>query len=113
MKNFSDHLKHIQGKPHHVRKRIAFGTAMGGTVVIALVWIGVSLSTGVFAIHPATFAQSTGGNIQSSGTDTSNQNLAGAAAAPTTQNSGPAQIQIIDTSSATSTAQGQQTTIPF
>lgn len=112
MKTVFDHINHIKGKPHHVRKRIAFGTAMGGTALIALLWAGLSLSTGAFVIHPTSLAQSTGDTeVTVAGTDNGNENLAGASAAQTQDQSGPARIQIITL--ATSTQQAEQTTIPF
>ena len=116
------HLEHIKGKPYHVRKRIVFGAAMGGTALIALVWFVGTLSAGTFAIHGSSFAQSTEqGNVMvaGNGNGNRNQNLAGTAAfAGGEQNStgasAPAHIESIDTATSTSnTKQTAATTIPF
>lgn len=124
MKTIFEHIEYVQGKPHHVRRRIAFGAAAGGTALIALVWFIGTLATGIFAIHGSSFAESTGqGQIVATGNGNGNanqSNVAGvaAAAAVSGQDSGnasaPAHIEIIDAASATSSAaQTDQTTIPF
>ncbi|MHB1769893.1 MAG: hypothetical protein ACYCPH_02315 [Minisyncoccota bacterium] len=121
MKTIFEHLERIQGKPHHVRKRIAFSAAMGGTALIAIVWFAGTLSAGTFAIHGSSFAESTGqGQIVATGNGNGgrNQNLAGAAAAVSgtgsLNGSAPAHIEIIDAASSTSSAPPEnQTVIPF
>lgn len=114
MQNFFDYIEHIKGKPHHVRKGIAFGAASIGTGLIALIWLVGTLGSGTFAIQETSFATNVGQEsslVPGGGNGT--QAIAGAAAAlPST--SGPARIEIIDAASSThKTAQPEQTTIPF
>lgn len=111
MKTFSEHITHIKGKPHHIRKRIAFAIAASGTGLIALVWLVGNLSLGTFALSDRSFADATGqGTVE---VKSSPQNLAAAAAALLPQ-SEPAHIEIVDTASSTRPVKkAEQTTIPF
>ena len=111
MKTIFDHIERIKQKPHHIRKRIAFGTAAAGTAVIALVWLVGNLSLGTFALKESSFADAVGtGGIEATG-DVS-QNLAGAAAA--LQDEDAPRIEIVDTSPSTQAAPKEEpTTIPF
>lgn len=115
MKTIFDHIERVQGKPHHIRKRIAFGAAAAGTAVIALVWLVSSIGTGAFALKDTSFAQSTGeeGTLTAAGDNTGQ--LAGAGAAPVLSGaSAPAYIEIIDAASSTSgQKKAEQTVIPF
>ena len=124
MKTVFEHLEHVKGKPHHVRKRVAFGAAASLTALVALVWFVGTLSAGVLAIQGSSFAQSAEQeSVAVTGSDSGNQNqngnLAGAAAAlPAGQSSGsasgPARIEIVTVaSSTTGTQQADETTIPF
>ena len=114
MKTISQHIEHVQGQPHHIRKRIAFGTATVVTTVIALVWLTSNLALGGFAIKSSTFAESTGqeGSAIAVTRSADSSNLAGAASAVPSA-SAPAQIEIVDTSSSSPEKQPEQTTIPF
>lgn len=116
MKTVFDHIEHMRGKPHHIRKRVAFTLAAAGAGVVGLVWLVGSVSLGVFAIQGSSFAESTGqGAVIVDNTGSSN--LAGAAAAlPTNQNSAnaPAHIEIVDIASSTpGQGKAEQTIIPF
>ncbi len=113
MKTVFQHIEHVKGKPHHVRKKVAFATAAVGTTIIAFVWLVSSVGTGVFALKATSFAQSTAdeGALIVQG-DNNSQSLAGAAAAGADANA-PARIEIIDTSASTSLKKAEQTTIPF
>jgi len=115
MKTVFDHIDHIKGQPHHIRKQVAFASAGALTIVIALTWFVGSLATGTFAIRDTSFTSS--GQIAPVTADGgANQNLAGAgAAAALPQNANvPAHIEIIDaTPAASSERQAEQTTIPF
>lgn len=113
MKNIFDHIEHVQGKPHHVRRRVAFLAAGGATGLIALVWLAGSLSSGAFAITGSSFAESTG--QAPAGAVTASPNLAGAAAAlPSAAAGTPARIEIVDAASSTSgQKKAEQTVIPF
>ena len=51
MKNVIEHIEYLKGKPHHVRRKVAVTTAAIGSALVALVWLGVSTATGVFAIQ--------------------------------------------------------------
>ncbi len=114
MKSVLKHIEHIKGKPHHIRKRVAFGTAAVGTAAVALVWLVGSLSSGVFALKDSSFAdQSSAGALTASGSNDS-QNLAGAAAANLAGAVVPAHIEIIDVASSTrAEKKAEPTTIPF
>lgn len=114
MKTVFEHIEHIKGKPHHIRKRIAFTTAAAGTGIIALVWLVGSISLGVFALKDNSFADTTG---QSPAVTTDNtadaSNLAGAASALESA-SAPAHIEIVNTTpSISGQKKAEQTTIPF
>ena len=115
MKTVSEHIQHIKGKPHHVRKRVAFGAATGVTAFIALVWLVGNLSLGSFAIPQTSFADAVnqgGAQVVVAHTSDATSGVAGAAAAFDT--SAPAHIEIIDTASSTPAAKRvEQTTIPF
>ncbi len=116
MKNIFDHIEQVKGKPHHVRKRIAFGAAALGSAFIALVWFTGSVMTGSFALHESNFAMSTGQeNPIVKVSDTGSQNLAGVAAAAALQSpNAPAHIEIVDTAASTAPSKpSEQTTIPF
>jgi len=117
MKKLFDHIEHLKGKPHHIRKQVSYGVAGTGTALIALVWFVSSISTGAFAIQGSSFADSVRqGAVLVANPDNANgdDNLAGAAAA---FSEGPAvapRIEIVAAPVATSsTVQREQTTIPF
>lgn len=113
MKAFFDHIERIKGKPHHVRKQIAFGAAGAGAAFVALVWLAGNISSGSFAIKGPSFADlANPGAIETGGGD-SLKNFAGAAAAFGDAEN-PARIEIVDTSSSTRAAKKPEpTTIPF
>jgi hypothetical protein len=46
------HLHAIRQKPEHIKKRIAVGTAVGITGLVALLWVVTLASTGAFALAP-------------------------------------------------------------
>lgn len=112
MRRVLEHIEHIKGKPHHVRKRVALVSAAAGTAVIALVWLFASLGTGAFALGNTSFAESTG---RESATLSGGANplVAGAGAARESA-SLPAHIEIVDVASSTQAGKkAEQTTIPF
>lgn len=118
MKTVFEHIEHVKGKPHHVRRRVAFAAAMSGAAIVALVWLVGSFSLGTFALQENSFADAVGqGSIKTTdggkGSPSVTSGIAGVAAVFQTANT-PASIEIIDTVS--STYQGkkaEQTTIPF
>lgn len=118
MKTVFEHLSHVKGKPHHIRKKIAFATAAGGAGVIALVWLVGSLSLGTFAIRGSSFADSVGQSSaittnSNDGNSPANSGVAGAAAALRAA-SAPAHIEIVDVVQSTSSRKkAEQTTLPF
>lgn len=116
MKTFFEHIAYVKGKPHHIRRQIAFSVAAAGSVFVALIWFVGSAATGAFAIQGSDFAMSTGqGNAVVTTNDSGNQNIAGAGAAAVLQETGAgAHIEIVDTSASTSPAKkSEQTTLPF
>lgn len=114
MKNIFEHIEKIKEKPHHIRKQITFSSAVVGAVAIALVWVIGSVSTGSFAIRESSFADITGSSAaEVVGDDRSAAGIAGVAAA-ISDTSAPAHIEIVDTSSSTSSSkQAEQNIIPF
>lgn len=114
MKNLFDHIEYVKGKPHHIRKRVALATAALGSGLIAIVWFVGSIATNSFAIQGASFASATDQqNAIVKTDDTSNQGLAGAAAAIKDAEA-PAHIDIVDTTaSVASKQQPEQTILPF
>lgn len=116
MKNIIDHIEHIKAKPHHIRKRVAFGVAAGTSVLIGLIWLVGSFEMGAFAIQGSNFAMSTGqGDVVATTSASGDQGLAGAAAAAALQDaSAPAHIEIVDTSvQPAQKSQPEQTILPF
>lgn len=112
MKTVFEHIEHIKGKPHHIRKRVAFGAAALGSGVVALAWFAISLATNAFAIQGSTFAMSVGQENVVATTSASRPQVAGAAAA--FEDAKPAHIEIVDTTVAEpAKKQSEQTTIPF
>jgi len=115
MKTVFEHVDHLKTKPHHVRKKVAFGIAGGVTGLVTVLWLGVSLSTNAFAIQGSSFAESTaqGPKVQTV-TENPGQNLAGAAAAVQKDTSGPARIEIVNiAATSTPAVHAEQTTISF
>lgn len=117
MKNVFEHIEHIKGKPHHIRRRIALTAAAATSAVIALVWLAGSFATGAFAIQGSDFAMSSGQAATVSAVDASGnqQNVAGAAAAAVLQPAdAPAHIEIVDTTpTAPAKQQSDPTILPF
>lgn len=117
MKTISDHIKHVHGKPHHIRRKVAFSVATTATALVAAVWLMGSLVGGTFALPNTSFADATGAPqpvtvVDQSG-DIQNAQVAGAAAAPALQDAdAPAHIQIVDVTPKPS-PKAEQTTIPF
>jgi hypothetical protein len=108
MKTIFDHIERIQGKPHHIRKQIAFGAAAAGTAIIALVWL-VSSVERVFALKILLCAE----YRKRTFTPPATEQLAGVGFR-TPSASAPAYIEIIDAASSTSgQKKTEQTTIPF
>lgn len=114
MKTIFDHIEHVKGKPHHIRKRVAFGAAASGTALIALVWFVQSISSSTFALKSTSFADSTREeSVVVTAADRGNQNVAGAAAA-LQDASAPAHIEIVDVVSSTQKPTPiERTIIPF
>ena len=116
MKNIFDHIERVKAKPHHVRKRVAFGVAAGTSFLIAFVWFVGSYASGGFAIQGSNFAMSTGqGGAVATTSASGSQALAGAAAAAAVQDANaPAHIEIVDTTpTAPAQKQSDQTILPF
>ncbi len=114
MRTIFQHIEHVKGKPHHIRKRVAFSAAAVGTAVIALAWLAGSLGTGAFALKDTSFTQSASGNGTSSASGGSEQFAGVGAASIIRSESEPARIEIIDApSSSQPIKKAEQTVIPF
>jgi hypothetical protein len=114
MKNIFEHIEHVKGKPHHIRKQVAFGAATVGASFIGLMWVGVSLATNSFAIQGSSFAQSTGQATVETVQKNGQQNLAGAAAALSPEEAAKPRIEIVNIATSSGpVSEPEQTTIPF
>lgn len=122
MKTIFDHIEQVKGKPHYVRKRVAFTAAACGSALIALVWLVGNVSRGTFAIQGTSFADSRGtASVVATDSDSDSNSdsnrvsdsLAGVASAVPAKDA-PAHIEIVDaTSSPSVKKQTEQTIIPF
>lgn len=116
MKNIIEHIEYVKGKPHHVRKQVAFGVATLMSALIAFVWLAGNYASGTFALRGSSFADATGQGttVQVVNSGANNQNLAGVGAASAFESSqdAPAHIEIIDTTPTTK-KQSEQTILPF
>lgn len=108
MKTVFEHIEHVKGKPHHIRKQVAFASAAVGAGAIALFWFIMSISLGSFAISGSSFADA---SVTEEVTVVDASGLAGAAAA--VDANVPAYIQIVDTTPAAPAKKPEQTTLPF
>ncbi|HUX81111.1 MAG TPA: hypothetical protein VMV38_02205 [Candidatus Paceibacterota bacterium] len=117
MKNIFEHIEHIKGKPHQVRKNIALATAAFGSALIAFVWLVGNTVSGSFALKGTSFAALAQPNIIATTTSISDTQteLAGVGAAGALQGpTAPAHIEIVDTTPAPSSQKSaEQTTLPF
>jgi len=114
MKTIFDHIEHVKGKPHHIRRQVAFTAAGCGAALIALVWLVGNVSLGTFAIKSTSFASATEGlSVVATDDSTAGANFAGVASAfPGAQE--PARIEIVDVaSSSVASGRAERTTIPF
>lgn len=114
MKTIFDHIEHVKGKPHHVRRQVAFATAGGGAALVALVWLVGNLALGTFAIKSTSFAEATEGvSVVAANDSAAGGNFAGVASVfPDV--SAPARIEIVDTASSSgASGRAERTTIPF
>ena len=117
MKKILEHIEYVKGKPHHVRKQVAFGAAAIMSALIAFVWLAGNYASGTFALRDTSFASATGQGdvIRAEQGDASTQGLAGVGAAAALENAkdAPAHIGIIDTAPAMPKKQPEQTILPF
>jgi len=117
MRTVSEHLDRVRERPHHVRRRIAFGTAGLLAGAIGLLWLGTSLATGAFAIQGAGFADATSGGIEVAPKGApANQGLAGAAGAPSAGDTSATQVEVVPSSDApirSPSSGASSTIIPF
>jgi len=119
MKTIFEHIEHVKGKPHHIRKKVAFTAAIVVTALIALVWFVGSLSLGAFALEGSSFADATeqGSFTVESGSEAGLPSKAGlpataGVAAALEGEDAPARIEIVDTAPPKQ-KKAEPTTIPF
>jgi hypothetical protein len=125
--NIRDHVERLKAKPEHIRKRIAVGTSVGITGVVAVVWFFTLLFGGTLSLAtPATVVQSNGtlAEVNSDGSTVNPGDANSVASANTgfsqllgavgisTAKSAPAALQVEDKAPAVATAT-QPTVIPF
>ncbi len=116
MKTIFAHIEQVKGKPHHIRKKIAFTVAASCATLVGLVWFISNVSLGVFTIQGSSFAESTGqtGVIATGVGENGSSNLAAVAAMPSENANTSVHIEIIDAASSTvGQAGAEQTVIPF
>lgn len=120
MRTVLQHIDRVKERPHHVRRRIAFGTATVLASAIALVWLGTSLATGAFAIQGATFAEANGvapvEAVADAGSGASGVAAVAATAVATetpAPEPAPAPIEVIPTKPKASRTSSGPTVIPF
>jgi hypothetical protein len=126
--NVRDHVERLKAKPEHIRRRIAVGTSVGITGVVATVWFFTLLFGGSLslAIHPTIFnsdgtvAQATDDGATSANGNNTNSvanastgfsQLLGAVGI-STQKPAPAALKVEDQTPAPATT-SQPTVIPF
>lgn len=115
MKTLTEHIHHIHGKPHHIRRQIALSLSAAVTIGIALIWLVGNVALGTFAIAGSSFADSVSREqgLTAAPSAPALPAFAGAAAAlsPTEVT---AHIEIVDTTtSASKQKKAEQTIIPF
>lgn len=115
MKTIFHHIERAKGKPHHVRRRLALGSAAGIAGFVGLVWFTHQAVTNGFAIQPNNFAETAhkSAAVVVYDPSTAAQVAAGAAALPARA---PAHVEVVTadaTSSAPSTPAKEETIIPF
>lgn len=115
MKTVSEHIEYVKGKPHHIRKGIAFSAAAGCTTLVAFVWLAESLWSGAFALKSSSFADSARQSPEAIVYDSGKSGLAGVAAALSEDEraDAPVHIEIVDAASSTPEKKAEQTIIPF
>jgi hypothetical protein len=125
-----DFIERLRAKPEHVRRRVAVGTAVGVSSVVAVVWLFTlvlsgTLILGASPVSNTTLAQTSGGQVSGAVTQTKSafSQLVGAADAAFTGGASttpaltiedPATTTApINDSGPTAGSGGSQTQIPF
>jgi hypothetical protein len=113
-----DHIERLRAKPEHIRKRIAIGTSVGVTAVVALVWLTTLVTSGTLALNLVSpggnIAEGGSGNVQGAvaETQTNFSQLLGAVGAISSSSTDPNLI-IVDQAPTTTPANSNPTVIPF
>ena len=116
MKTLAHHIGTVRAKPHHVRKQIAFALALGGTAIVALIWLVGSLAGGAFHIEDTSFAAA---SAPAAPVATAPQNTSLLGSALSAFSSAPsAQVEVVPQNGASAPAPAPsqsdtQTVIPF
>jgi len=118
MKTLAHHIESVRAKPHHVRKQVAFALALGGTALVALIWLVGSLAGGAFHIEDTSFAA---GNTAGAPVATAPQNTSLLGSALSAFSSAPtAHVEVVQTNTdatapaaAAPSPSDTQTVIPF
>ena len=104
------HLDLVREQPEPIKRQIALNAAGALTIVIALIWLGVSLGTGAFALGKTPF----GGVAADTKAPTVSETVAGAAAALTTNKAAHIEIVTVgESSSLSDTKTDEPTILPF
>ena len=92
----SEHLERLRAKPHHERRRIALGSSLAITALVAVGWVGGLASSPSLALKDREDGDL---GMQGALTDTrgSFSELVGAAGAAFGATSTPAQVTVVDT----------------
>jgi hypothetical protein len=107
------YIESLKAKPEHVRQRIALGASAGVTALVAICWVAVIATSGMFAIDSSTYASAGDDDFTQTLADTKSgfSQLLGAVGA-TDFGSDDAQIDV-ETKTTTTLDKGEATTIPF
>ncbi len=114
MEHVRDYVESLRAKPEHVRRRIAVGSSIGVTALVAVGWFAALTSSGALAISPT--PDPTSAALVKSATDTKEDfsGLLGAASAY--QGAKDGGVMVVDgQSSSTMKAESNDspTVIPF
>jgi hypothetical protein len=115
------HIEKLRAKPHHVRERIAVGTAAGITGVVALIWVVTLAATGTFSLSSQGGTLASGDSSAAAQTQSGFSQLVGSADAAFGATTTAPALRIVDdgtkssldTKQAAASNNSNQTVIPF
>lgn len=105
-----DYIEKLKLKPEHVRRRIAVGTSVGITALVAIVWVSALSASGTFALGTGTNAPKQAPSTDAFALDGTNvksnvSQLVGAVSAATGATTSQASLTIVDGTTTSSIGQ--------